>query len=340
MENNIGARIVAALDGTNTEKDQFSYKNHVLDLSIPAEEIQFLFSISGQPTIPAGELIGVKGRAKVGKSQFEYFLIGAMLAGRERGSVKPLKANLKALLFDTEQSQASLKKCCKRALNLAGMPTNENHPNFMPFFLRPLSVEDRKRVIADAIREERPNIVFIDGIRDLLNDFNNLEQSGSLIQWLMQLTTDYGCTVVNVLHQNKSKDDSSMRGHLGTELLNKLCDCFEVTKKSGKFVVSCTDSRNIPTQDFAFSIDAYGFFQAEDVPNNAVSAVAGEVRRVLPLCFREHSKLKYSDLVQRYQEEAAVSERTAKNRIKAAKDYDLLVVIEGQYSLALNAGAG
>ncbi|EJX06901.1 hypothetical protein EVA_04985, partial [gut metagenome] len=26
-----------------------------------------------------------------------------------------------------------------------------------------------------------------------------------------------------------------MRGHLGTELLNKLTDCFEVSKKDGKF---------------------------------------------------------------------------------------------------------
>ena len=218
-------------------EDKLKYRNHILDLSLPTNEPRFLFSIGGVPTIPQGELIGIKGRAKMGKSQFEYYLIAVMLSGAYRGNVSPLQDRYKILLFDTEQSQVSLKKCCQRALKFAGLPTDKNDTRFLPFFMRPLSIEERRNVIADAVEAEKPDIVFIDGVRDLLQDFNSLEQSNDLIQWLLSLTAEHGCTIVSVLHQNKSKDDGNMRGHLGTELLNKLTDCFEVSKKDGKFRV-------------------------------------------------------------------------------------------------------
>lgn len=316
-------------------EDKLEYRNHILDLSLPANEPKYLFSIGGISTIPQGELIGIKGRAKMGKSQFEYYLIAVMLAGISRGTVKPLQDRCKVLLFDTEQSQVSLKKCCQRALKFAGLPTDRNDVLFLPFFMRPLSIEERRRIIGDAIKEEKPDVVFIDGVRDLLQDFNSLDQSNDLIQWLMQLTAEHGCTIVSVLHQNKSKDDGNMRGHLGTELLNKLTDCFEVSKKDGRFVVTCTDSRNIPCVDFAFSIDAEGNFQVEETPiEDKNAARVADIQRVLKLCFKEKAAMRYGELVEAYQLEAAVSERTAKNHVKEAKDNEFISVQDGLYSLA------
>lgn len=315
--------------------EESAYKKYLLDLSLPIDEPKFLFSIGGINTIPEGELIGLKGRAKQGKSQFEYILIAVMLAGVERCGIKPLQNHYKALLFDTEQSKASLKKCCQRAFKCAGLPTNENVDRFQPYFMRPLSIEERKSTIENAIKEEKPDIVFIDGIRDLINDFNNLQESNSLIQWLLQLMTDNGCTIVTVLHQNKNKEDGNMRGHLGTEVLNKLTDCFEVSKKDGKFLVSCTDSRNIPCKDVAFSINAEGKFQEETTESKEKGAErAAETLRILGLCFKEKSQLRYGELINAYQLEGCVSERTAKERVKEAKLHDVILVQNGFYSLA------
>ena len=316
-------------------EDKLKYRNHILDLSLPTNEPRFMFSIGGVPTIPQGELVGIKGRAKMGKSQFEYYLIAVMLASVSRGSVKPMQDHYKILLFDTEQSQVSLKKCCQRALNFAGLPTDKNDNRFLPFFMRPLSIEERRKVIADAVGAEKPDIVFIDGVRDLLQDFNSLDQSNDLIQWLLSLTAEYGCTIVSVLHQNKSKDDGNMRGHLGTELLNKLTDCFEVSKKDGKFLVSCTDSRNVPCADLAFSIDAEGNFQPEEASSgDKSSARAAEIQRVLKLCFKDKASMRYGELVEAYHLEAAVTDRTAKTHIKEAKDNDFISVQNGLYSLS------
>lgn len=320
-------------------EEKCKYKSHILDLSLPVNEPKYLFSIGGISTIPAGELIGVKGKAKQGKSQFEYVLIAVMLSGRSKGNIRPLQQQYKSLLFDTEQSKVSLKKCCQRALKYANLPIDKNNICFKPFFLRPLSIEERRNVIEDAIKGEHPDIIFIDGVRDLLHDFNSLEESGNLIQWLLQLTAEYGCTIVSVLHQNKAKEDGNMRGHLGTELLNKLTDCFEVSKKDGKFIVTCTDSRNIPCPDFAFSINVNGEFIEETASDEGkVLARAQETQRVLRLCFKEKSALKYGELIEAYQMEGAVSERTAKDRIKEAKANDFICVDGCKYSLAPVSG--
>lgn len=315
-------------------EDKLKYRLYILDLSLPTNEPKFMFSIGGVPTIPQGELIGIKGRAKMGKSQFEYYLIAVMLASASRGSVKPMQDRYKILLFDTEQSQASLKKCCQRALKFAGLPSDKNNECFLPFFMRPLSIEERRKVIADAVEAEKPDIVFIDGVRDLLQDFNSLDQSNDLIQWLLSLTAEYGCTVVSVLHQNKSKDDGNMRGHLGTELLNKLTDCFEVSKKDGKFIVSCTDSRNVPCGDLAFSINGEGNFQTEEaITEDKNFARAAEIQRVLKLCFKDKASMRYGELVEAYRLEAAVSDRTAQRAIKDAKEHDFLCVTGDSYTV-------
>ncbi len=315
-------------------EDKLKYRLHILDLSLPTNEPKFMFSVGGVPTIPQGELIGIKGRAKMGKSQFEYFLIAVMLAGVSRGSVKPLQDRYKILLFDTEQSQASLKKCCQRALNFAGLPSDKNNECFLPFFMRPLSIEERRKVIADAVEAEKPDIIFIDGVRDLLQDFNSLDQSNALIQWLLSLTAEHGCTIVSVLHQNKAKDDGNMRGHLGTELLNKLTDCFEVSKKDGKFLVTCTDSRNVPCGDLAFAINGEGNFQAEEaIAEDKNSARVAEIQRVLRLCFQTKASMRYNELVETYSLEAAVSERTAQRAIKEAKEHNFLCVSGDSYTV-------
>ena len=337
----MGVNVLQELSAEQTKfkakitEDRFKYKNHVLDLSQPINEPKFLFSIGNIPSIPAGELIGIKGRAKQGKSQWEYILISVMLAGISKGEIKPLQPTCKVLLFDTEQSQASLKKCCQRALKFAELPTDKNDVRFLPFFLRPLTIEERRQTIEDAIKEEKPDIIFIDGVRDLLQDFNSLEQSNELIQSLLSLTAEYGCTIASVLHQNKSKEDGNMRGHLGTELLNKLTDCFEVSKKDGKFLVTCTDSRNIPCADFAFSIDANGDFCMEETTGTTANAArVADIQAVLKLCFDKLPNYGFRELVSAYALEDAISESTAKRRISEAKKNGFIKVgSDGKYTL-------
>lgn len=286
-------------------------------------------------TIPKGELIAITGQAKQGKSQFEYYLIATMLGGRSLGGVSPSLELYKVLLFDTEQSQANLQKCCQRALRFADIPDNNNDVRFIPFFLRPLTIDERLKVIEEVIKTEKPNIVFIDGIRDLLNDFNDIRESNNLIQKLLRWITEYRCTIVCVLHQNKN-NSREMRGHLGTELLNKVTDCFEVRKKGGVFTVSCTASRNAPCPDLAFSINEKGDFCIEDIPvKNDEKNVANEKwKRGLRECFSEHQSMTYTELINAYMQQGDIGKSTAKSHIKEAKEEGFLSLSNKLYCIA------
>ena len=316
------------------ESSNLSFKSDVLDISENFAEANYLFRINGQDTLPTGELAAIKAKSKQGKSQVAYYLAAILLGRISKGDIKPLKDDAKVLICDTEQSKASLKKCVCRALRFAGLSDKENCSRLTPLFLRPRSIEERKQRIEEAIKELKPTLVVIDGIRDLMQDFNNLAESSDLIGGLLKTASENDVCIINILHMNKAATDSNMRGHAGTELANKLCDCLQVEKKDGVFRVVCDSSRNLPFEPFAFSINGEGDFQPEEKPDDNKDAErAAEIQRVLKLCFENRSEYGYNELAREYALQAAQSERTAKRKIEIAKANDFISVSGDKYKL-------
>ena len=106
-----------------------------------------------------------------------------------------------------------------------------------------------------------PDIVFVDGLRDLVNDFNSNEESSQIINEMMSLASQREMCIWNVLHMNprpSNDDESKMRGHLGTELANKVSDTFvskkEKSAKGVTFKVSQVDARGKDVDDWQFEI--------------------------------------------------------------------------------------
>ena len=328
-------KITAELTTVSEKMKQSEYKKYILDITQPIADAECLFSIGNIGTFPRGELTAITAKPKQGKSQVLYFFIAVMLAGRQFGNVKPLLGTYKILLFDTEQSKASLLKGCKRALRFAGLQDNTNDIRFYPVSLREVELLSRIKIIEEAIIEEKPTIVFIDGIVDLLQDFNNNVESSKLIQRLLKIATECGCLISCILHQNKGMNDT-LRGHLGTELLNKITDCFTVKKTGNKFIVSCLVSRNEACSGFAFSIDEENNYHVEDAPSDIadIEDMQVKIRRTLRLCFSACQSMSHTELVKNYMEKGAVVESTAKNHIRRAKNEGFLSVTNKQYSIS------
>lgn len=331
------SKIAADLATAAVEVSTPDYKKYLLDLAQPVADAEYLLTIGNIDTFPKGELIALTAKAKQGKSQFIYYIIATMLAGQSRGIVAPSQGPYKILLFDTEQSAASLQKGCKRIMRFAELEETQNDDRFSPFFLRKVDYRERLKLIKEAISNLKPTFVIIDGIRDLIQDINNIMESVNLIQELLTLATEHKCTILCVLHQNKGQD-KNMRGHLGTELLNKVTDCFEVvkTKAPEQFKVTCTDSRNIPCPDLAFSINEEGDFCAEDVPVKVDTSVGTDekMKRNFRQCFSKRQSMTYTELLDAYKLHGKVEKTTAKNYIKKAKDEGFLSVSNKQYSLS------
>ena len=98
---------------------------------------------------------------------------------------------------------------------------------FFAFNLRGLGFEKRRAVVEAAVRTVQPDIVILDGIKDLITDINDAVQATHIMEHLMALAQRYNCCIVNVLHQNKSEADRNMRGSIGTELTNKAFEVYE-----------------------------------------------------------------------------------------------------------------
>lgn len=84
-------------------------------------------------------------------------------------------------------------------------------------------------------------------------------ESTDVLDLLSRLSQDNNAAICCVLHENKSSADSNMRGHLGTELINKCTEEYQVTKKDNMITIEQTVSRDAPLYDkLEFTIEEDG----------------------------------------------------------------------------------
>ena len=235
-----------------------------IDLAVDYGQLEYTLEINGVGAFPKGDLQVIKAKAKQGKTHVILCIMTALLRG-EFLNIKSKIENPKILLFATEEHKRSVQLLAKKIHRLCGWDINKVNERFLIYALRKQNPKERTSYIEERIKAERPDIVFIDGIRDLIVDFNNIEDSNKLVGLLMRLSEEQNCSIVSVIHTNKSFSDSNMRGHLGTELLNKCSDVLEVEKKGDVFNVEETDCRNIATGMWAFNLDDSGLPQKAEV---------------------------------------------------------------------------
>ena len=135
---------------------------------------------------------------------------------------------LRVLWIDTEQSQQSTQDIIvNRIIPLIESSPADLDSSLFAYNLRGLGYEKRREVVETAVRIVKPDLVIIDGIKDLITDINDAVQATQIMEHLMSLAQRGNCCIVNVLHQNKSEADRNMRGSIGTELTNKAFEVYE-----------------------------------------------------------------------------------------------------------------
>ena len=221
-------------------------------------EMTFLFRLFGVACFPRGELVAVAGKAKSGKT---FFLSLLMAAGRFNGNGN-VNANLnlngngtvnegqmplerireeplRVLWYDTEQSQQSTQDILVNRIGKmvegsategASSACQEALENLYAFNVRMASWDERLRMFMDVVAYLKPDLVVLDGVRDLLSDINDGREAQAMTERLMQLAQQHKCCIVCVLHQNKSGADNTMRGWIGTELTNKVFEVYNCEK--------------------------------------------------------------------------------------------------------------
>lgn len=211
------------------------------------------------------DLVGVKAKQKAGKTTMIGILIAALLCGQWNKVKRAISRKVKILYVDTEQKERDTNRLNHKVLRMAGLPIQDVE-DLRFVNLRKLTTEECREILPRFIDAFRPDIVFVDGIVDLVGDFNSVEESQAVVRHHLMLAETYNCCIVEVLHTNKAKDDTNMRGHLGTILSQKASNVFKCEKEpiTNIVTVSCDDYRHAPIPSWSFSFDQHGNPQCAD----------------------------------------------------------------------------
>ena len=233
---------LSAIDRIMADVRDIDISENELSLADDYPETKMILTYKGIGFGAIGGIQFITGHQKNGKTFLMAQLMAAILSNggeRTKEYIPELEFNEElrnefpnptVLYIDTEQEKENTAKVARRVHWLCGWPLNEPNDRFHVVWLRAEdSNEGRWAKVRAAIDKYKPLAVFVDGIRDVLGDFNDLKESASLIDQCMSMSTYLHCTFWSVLHENPGSD--KMRGHLGTEAANKASDVIRVTKK-------------------------------------------------------------------------------------------------------------
>jgi hypothetical protein len=170
------------------------------------------------------------------------------------------------VFFDTEQSRRDTKGILDDVVRMTGLPPEEIDSHVALYSMRRVDREALLPLLRVAISDEKPAVVFLDGIVELVASFNDESESKQLIKELLVLSEENNCAIVNVLHTNKADDDHNMRGHLGTMLAQKAATVLECKKERGSSVitVSCSEARHEAMPDWSIMFTEDGLIVDAD----------------------------------------------------------------------------
>jgi len=224
--------------------------------------MEFLFRLHGKPCFARGELTGLSGKAKSGKTFVSSILMALCFRSQLLSVERIEQKKLHVLWYDTEQSEESTQDILRnRIIPLTGIPEDLFPMDMLDVFnVRGEQYADRLALLELAVERYQPDLVILDGIRDLVADINDGVVAQDTVERLMRLASQNRCAIVCVLHQNKSQEDRNLRGWIGTELKNKAFEVYECTKSAERiFSWAQTDTRKYDiAQKLQFSVNDEG----------------------------------------------------------------------------------
>ena len=237
------------------EWQDFEIEQYLLDFSSPYVPPKYTLSWEGVPFAPLGGIHNITGQAGNGKTMTIAQFMAAILCG-ERGGLKYELSDTiphpSVLYIDTEMEEDNTIAVKNRVLTMAKRDIGKTYDDFhvmmlrdvaevpirdkngnqvtdkhgRPIFLNPAIA--RWRATLKAMWMYRPTVCFIDGLLDVVADFNDNIECQELIFKCMKLAAHYNTSLWCVLHQNPGGE--KLVGHLGSFLERKVTDVIQTKK--------------------------------------------------------------------------------------------------------------
>ena len=224
----------------------------MLDFDEPYRPPRYTMERDGVPFADVGELHVISGKPGNGKtglmSQLEAATLGSKFGNtvaREVGHiVRDEQGNIvvgedmrpllqlrptRILHIDTEQGKDDTIAFKNRVISMSGVPAQEAKDHFFILRLRDTELaQERWRKILKAIYVVQPTDIFLDGMLDIVEDYNDQKECQPIIRKCMMLATYYDTSLWAVLHENPMVD--KLVGTLGSITQRKVSEIFTVIK--------------------------------------------------------------------------------------------------------------
>lgn len=245
-------------------------------------EPYYMLEYNGVPFSTIGGIQAISGQKKNGKSFVLTQLMAAILGNSAERTLRFLPGlkvpertieylghEPRVLYVDTEMEKLNSAKVLRRVHWLCEWDMKQPNERFSVLWLKNMPHDEaeqahkrRWRLIRTAIETTSPDIVFIDGIRDLLSSINDEQTAVEILSQMSTMAEERRMCIWNALHQNprmnSDGEDSKMRGWAGTELGNKVSDTFisikSKTANGVTFTVKQQDARGKDVDDWKYEI--------------------------------------------------------------------------------------
>lgn len=298
-----------------------------LEIAGEDEPIEYLFTLGDKyGLIARANLHTLRGAPKTGKSAAGLALITAALKGEFIGikANRDNRDNLAVLWIDTEQDKNTLRQKARAVLDMAGLDAQPEALKVVT--LRGYgSPADALAATLQAIEENAPDFVFLDGVVDLCQAFNDEEESREVVRRLEAHAEQYGAAILGLIHTNKKDDEA--RGHLGAIMQQKSAEIYQVNKREGESIANVTQpfSRFAPVPGFSFAFaDDFKITTAADAQQRANDEALERMRSTFATLFEDADKLSKGELMEAYKCAHGCQDRTAEKEIKAALEAYIL----------------
>ena len=249
------------------------------------------------------------------------------------------------IFFDTEQGESYAARTMKLILKMAGV---EYSDRLIYCDLREFSPDERIKIIKAGIEGTRnAQLVVIDGIVDLMNDFMDAKEGHLTVIDLQKLTSEYNIHIAAVLHQNKK--DANARAHIGS-IASQKCEMEFATEVDpddrNQSLVICVNSRDLPFETFAIRWDRGSLpcINQEWSSSNSIDAKAcknyDRSKEIAEAVFKPLAALSHTEAIKGIMNVSLKSESTAKRLLKDLTSWD--IINQGpdkKYRINLNQGS-
>lgn len=223
-----------------------------LDFDEPYRPPRHTMERDDVPFADVGELHIISGKPGNGKTGLMSQLEAATLGGKfgntlrrdvghivrdEQGNIvmgedhRPLfqQRPTRILHIDTEQGKDDTIAFKNRVISMSGVDKDEAKEHFFILRLRDTELAiDRWKKILKAIWQVQPTDIFLDGMLDIVEDYNDQKECQPIIRKCMMLATHYDTSLWAVLHENPLVD--KLVGTLGSITQRKVSEIFTVIK--------------------------------------------------------------------------------------------------------------